>query len=154
LARIGFSRNLGYRTDQAGLLVAATNVPLTFQRTLTKRPLVDQALVTGLSIAANHAVVALAQESVQAAALILNGSGEKGSADGDDTGHAWPVTRGGEQCHASCRRRARIRVGRRGEHALCTRVQEGRCALLMGFAADRRVRGLRTVRDPVDRSHQ
>ena len=71
LPRIGFSRNLGYRADQAGLLVSATNVPLTFQRTLMKRPLIDQALVTGLSIAANHAVVALAQESVQAAALIL-----------------------------------------------------------------------------------
>src|SRR5436190_11862758 len=62
VARIGFSRNLGARADQAGLLVAAINAPTTFQRTLMPRPLADQAIVTGLSVASNHALVALMQE--------------------------------------------------------------------------------------------
>jgi uncharacterized membrane protein len=52
------------------MLVAAANVPLTFQRTLMPRPTADQAIVTGLSIASNHALVALVQESIQAAALV------------------------------------------------------------------------------------
>jgi uncharacterized membrane protein len=52
------------------MLLAAANVPLTFQRTLMPRPTADQALVTGLSIASNHALVALLQETIQAAALV------------------------------------------------------------------------------------
>ncbi len=61
---------LDRRADQAGLLVAATSVPFSFQRTLMPRNTIDQALVTGLSFAANHAVVQIVQESVQAAALV------------------------------------------------------------------------------------
>lgn len=49
MARRRFSRSLGHRADQAGILLAGANVPLTFQRTLMPRPTVDQALVTGPS---------------------------------------------------------------------------------------------------------
>jgi uncharacterized membrane protein len=52
------------------MLVAAANVPLTFQRTLMPRPTMDQAIVTGASIASNHMMVTLIQESVQSVALV------------------------------------------------------------------------------------
>ena len=52
------------------MLLAAANVPLTFQRTLMPRPTMDQAIVTGLSIASNHAWVSLIQESIQSVALV------------------------------------------------------------------------------------
>lgn len=62
--------SLRFRADQSGMLLAAANVPLTFQRTLMPRPTVDQAIVTGLSMATNHALVSLVQESIQSAALV------------------------------------------------------------------------------------
>ena len=37
------------RATEAGLLAAAAAVPLTFQRSLTSRSTLDQAIVTGLS---------------------------------------------------------------------------------------------------------
>ncbi len=58
-------QSLRHRADQSGMLLAAANVPLTFQRTLMPRPTVDQAIVTGLSIATNHTLVSLVQESIQ-----------------------------------------------------------------------------------------
>lgn len=70
-----FSRTLGARADVAGLVLAATNLPLTFQRTLMPRPTTDQAIVTGLSVATNHALVEFVQESIQAASLIALGRG-------------------------------------------------------------------------------
>ena len=63
-------QSLRHRADQSGMLLAAANVPLTFQRTLMPRPTVDQAIVTGLSIATNHALVSLVQETIQSAARI------------------------------------------------------------------------------------
>src|SRR6476659_5384261 len=65
-----YVQSLRHRADQSWMLLAAANVPLTFQRTLMPRPTVDQAIVTGLSIASNHALVALLQESIQATALV------------------------------------------------------------------------------------
>jgi uncharacterized membrane protein len=70
MPRRPFEQMLSHRADQAGILLAGANVPLTFQRTLMPRPTVDQALVTGLSIYANHAIVSLVQESIQALALV------------------------------------------------------------------------------------
>lgn len=70
MARRQLARSLGHRADQTGLLVAGTNVPMTFQRTLMPRPTMDQAIVTGLSLATNHAVVSLVQESIQSVALL------------------------------------------------------------------------------------
>jgi uncharacterized membrane protein len=67
------SQSLNYRADQAGLLVAGAGIPLGFQRTLMPRTSVDQALVTGLSIAGNYALTSLIQESLQTAALVLLG---------------------------------------------------------------------------------
>ena len=52
------------------MLLAAANVPLTFQRTLMPRPTIDQAIVTGLSIATNHALVSFVQETIQSTALV------------------------------------------------------------------------------------
>jgi uncharacterized membrane protein len=60
------------RANEAGILFAATNAPLAFQRTLMPRELVDQALITGLSASTNHALVSLVQESIQSAALLLS----------------------------------------------------------------------------------
>jgi len=65
VARSRYHRSLGYRAEQTGLLVAAGNAPVTFQRTLMPRTTSDQALITGLSFAANHALVSLIQESLQ-----------------------------------------------------------------------------------------
>ena len=56
MARARSNRSLGYRAEQTGLLLAAGNGPLTFQRTLMPRSTTDQALITGLSFATNHAV--------------------------------------------------------------------------------------------------
>jgi uncharacterized membrane protein len=85
MARRRFSHSLGHRADQAGILLAGANVPLTFQRTLMPRPTVDQALVTGLSMASNHALVSLIQESIQAAALIAIRPGP----GGEENDAAW-----------------------------------------------------------------
>ena len=69
------SRSLHGRANQAGILFAAANAPVTFERTLMPRGTMDQALVTGLSAAANHALIGLVQESIQAAALAGLGPG-------------------------------------------------------------------------------
>jgi uncharacterized membrane protein len=63
-------QSLRFRADQSGMLLAAANVPLTFQRTLMPRRTTDQAIVTGLSIASNHAFVSLIQETIQSTALV------------------------------------------------------------------------------------
>lgn len=65
-----YVQTLRHRADQSGMLLAAANVPLTFQRTLMPRPTMDQAIVTGLSIASNHAFVTLLQETIQSTALV------------------------------------------------------------------------------------
>ncbi|HEX2736543.1 MAG TPA: hypothetical protein VHP57_00225, partial [Acidimicrobiia bacterium] len=75
------NQSLGGRADQAGILFAAANAPLGFQRTLMPRGLTDQALVTGLSASANHALVSLVQETVQSAALVLAGQGGRRTVD-------------------------------------------------------------------------
>jgi uncharacterized membrane protein len=81
MARLG-NQSLGGRADRAGILLSAGNAPLTFQRTLMPRATMDQALVTGLSASSNHALVALIQESIQAAALAFAGqAGSKSAPD-------------------------------------------------------------------------
>ena len=70
MARSRSSRSLGYRAEQTGILIATGNVPLTFQRTLMPRTTTDQALITGLSFAANHALASVVQESLQSVALV------------------------------------------------------------------------------------
>src|SRR5262245_49032043 len=75
------NHSLGGRADQAGLLFAATNAPLAFQRTLMPRATVDQAIVTGLSASANHALVSLVQESIQSVALLLGGQARSRAVD-------------------------------------------------------------------------
>ena len=62
---------LYFRTEQAAIAAAATSAPITFQRTLMPRSNADQAIVTGLSLAANHAIVSLIQDSIAAGALAL-----------------------------------------------------------------------------------
>ncbi len=76
--------SLAHRADQAGILVAGMNVPLTFQRTLMPRNTLDQAIVTGLSIASNHALVSLVQETIQSGALLVLGGGTRKARSFDD----------------------------------------------------------------------
>ena len=75
------NQSLGGRADQAGLLYAAGNTPATFQRTLMPRATMDQALVTGLSASANHALVTLVQDAIQSTALVLVGEARRRSVD-------------------------------------------------------------------------
>jgi Alpha/beta-hydrolase family N-terminus len=60
---------VGGRTQQAGTLVAATLMPITFQPTLMPRSGLDQALVTGISTSLNYGFAALIQDSIEALAL-------------------------------------------------------------------------------------
>jgi uncharacterized membrane protein len=60
---------IGGRTQQAGTLVAATIMPITFQPTLMPRNALDQALITGISTSLNYAFAALIQDSIEAVAL-------------------------------------------------------------------------------------
>jgi uncharacterized membrane protein len=62
---------LNYRTEQAAIGMAAASVPITFQRTLMPRSNPDQALVTGVTLTANHAIASLIQDSIAATALAL-----------------------------------------------------------------------------------
>jgi uncharacterized membrane protein len=73
LSRPRINHSLTRRADQAGSLAAIGFVPLTFQRTLMPRSTMDQAIVTGLTLAANRALVSLVQESIQAGALMTLG---------------------------------------------------------------------------------
>jgi uncharacterized membrane protein len=61
----------GRRAEACGILIAGANVPLTLQRTLMSRGLSDQAIVTGLSLSTNEAIVSLLQDSVQTAARLI-----------------------------------------------------------------------------------
>jgi uncharacterized membrane protein len=73
------------------MLLAGANVPLTFQRTLMPRKTMDQAIVTGLSIATNQALVTFVQESIEAtAALVVRRTYGNGHHDDDER-----VTRAG-----------------------------------------------------------
>jgi uncharacterized membrane protein len=77
----GHNQSLGGRADQAGVLFAAANAPLTFQRTLMDRATIDQALVTGLSASTNHALITLVQETVQSVTLLLVGQAGRRNVD-------------------------------------------------------------------------
>ncbi|HET9558186.1 MAG TPA: hypothetical protein VFS70_13680, partial [Actinomycetota bacterium] len=70
---------------QAGTLVAATIMPITFQPTLMPRSALDQAMVTGISTSLNYAFAALIQDSIEAAAL--RGAGRTDPAKVDR--HTW-----------------------------------------------------------------
>jgi uncharacterized membrane protein len=72
---------IGGRTQQAGTAVAATMMPLTFQRTLMPKSTVDQALITGISGALNYGIPALLQDTVEAVALRLSGAAEPEDVD-------------------------------------------------------------------------
>jgi len=65
---------IGGRTQQAGTAVAATMMPLTFQRTLMPKGAVDQALITGISGALNYGIPALIQDTIEAVALRMSGA--------------------------------------------------------------------------------
>ena len=55
---------IGGRTQQAGTLMAAAVMPITFQPTLMPRSRLDQALITGISTSLNYAFAALIQGEV------------------------------------------------------------------------------------------
>jgi uncharacterized membrane protein len=72
---------IGGRTQQAGTLVAATIMPITFQPTLMPRSGLDQALVTGISTSLNYAMAALIQDSLEAVALRGAGRSDPATVD-------------------------------------------------------------------------
>jgi uncharacterized membrane protein len=74
MSRQSPNAGIGGRTQQAGTLVAATIMPITFQPTLMPRSTLDQALVTGISTALNYGFAALIQDSVEATALRFTGA--------------------------------------------------------------------------------
>jgi uncharacterized membrane protein len=74
------THSLARRADQSGSLAGLGFLPLTFQRTLMPRTTIDQAIVTGLTVAANRALVSLVQESIQAGALLAIGGSRKARA--------------------------------------------------------------------------
>ena len=76
-------QSLNYRAEQAGLLVAGAAAPLGFQRTLMPRKTADQALISGLSLATNHALATLVQESIQSLALLFLGQEARRRIDED-----------------------------------------------------------------------
>lgn len=59
---------------RAGRLVAAADLPFTFERTLMPRPTSDQAVITGLAFSTNTAIAELVQETAQALAWLMIGS--------------------------------------------------------------------------------
>jgi hypothetical protein len=76
---------IGGRTQQAGTLMAAAVMPITFQPTLMPRSRLDQALITGISTSLNYAFAALIQDSIEAVAL--RGAGRTDPAKVDR--HTW-----------------------------------------------------------------
>jgi uncharacterized membrane protein len=68
MSRQSPNAGIGGRTQQAGTLVAATLLPITFQPTLMPRSPLDQALVTGISTSLNYSFAALIQDSIEALA--------------------------------------------------------------------------------------
>jgi uncharacterized membrane protein len=83
MARQSPNWGIGGRTQQAGTLVAATFLPITFQRTLMPRSALDQALVTGISTSLNYAMAALIQDSIEALALRGAGRTDPATVDRD-----------------------------------------------------------------------
>ena len=81
MSRQRIAHSLTRRADQAGSLAALGFVPLTFQRTLMPRSTMDQALVTGLTLATNRALVSLVQESIQAGAVLTLGRSRRAQVD-------------------------------------------------------------------------
>lgn len=62
------------RPEQAGMFLAGAAAPLTFQRTLMPRGVVDQALATGIVMAIEYAVGALVQDSIEGLAARITDS--------------------------------------------------------------------------------
>ena len=85
MSRQSPNAGIGGRTQQAGTLVAATVMPITFQPTLMPRSTLDQALITGISTSLNYALAALIQDSIEA--LALRGAGRTDPAKVDR--HTW-----------------------------------------------------------------
>ena len=66
----------GSRAQEAGILMAAVDVPLSFQKTLMPRKDTDQGAITGLSVAADYGIAVLIQEQIESLASFLAGSAE------------------------------------------------------------------------------
>ena len=67
------------RATEAGLLAAAAAVPLTFQRSLTSRSTLDQAIVTGLSFTLFQSTVSTVQSAVQGLAALVRDDDAEGA---------------------------------------------------------------------------
>ena len=137
--------SLGSRAEQTGLLLATGAGPLTFQRTLMPRSTSDQALITGLSFAANHTLTSLLQESLQSAALLFLGAAGREAVDERRWSRATlavdAVAIGGRTGRAAGARAARQRAtsarrgprrGLRGRGHRCRRHPHRRLARVAG----------------------
>lgn len=69
-------RDSSSRAQQAGIVLAAAETPLSFQKTLMLRSDLDQGLVTGMSMASNYGIGVLVQEQIETLASLLVGSPE------------------------------------------------------------------------------
>jgi uncharacterized membrane protein len=98
MARQAPGVGVGGRTQQAGTLLAAAFLPITFQPTLMPRSALDQALVTGISTSLNYGVAALVQDSIEA--LALRGLGGSDPARVDR--HRWRRASAGLDVAAIC----------------------------------------------------
>src|SRR4051812_3454431 len=56
------------RTEQAGVFVAAASVPRTFQPTLMPRSSIDQAVITGGTMAIHYGLAVLTHDTIEAIA--------------------------------------------------------------------------------------
>lgn len=67
---------LGGRAEQAAAIVAAANVPGTFQSTLMPRSAMDQGIATGSVMVLDYAIGVMFQDLIESVALIASGSDE------------------------------------------------------------------------------
>lgn len=81
IRRAGTGAALGGRAAQTGILIAAANVPRTFQRTLMPRSVSDQGIATGLSTGIDYAAASLIQDAIEAIAMLATHSRKTDVAD-------------------------------------------------------------------------
>jgi len=69
-------RSRNSRAQQAGIVLAAAETPLSFQKTLMERSDLDQGLLTGVAAASNYGIGVLVQEQVETLAAMIAGADE------------------------------------------------------------------------------
>ena len=153
-------RALGGRSEQAGMFLAAAEVPATFQRTLMPRSFVDQGVATGLVMGMSYAIGALVQDVVDVIAMHLSGARvDREHEDRDWRRMAMAVDvaaiAAGVGLRAAFREREDDPLGRAAARAAGRWLAEGAAAGLAVAAAQEALHGLdeRRPGDPDVRSY-